>query len=352
MAQKFDLSNLSLSGPVLPVARGVEFDTFFHDAMFSVSTHGPLVYAGEGVGVNTELTWLDRSGKTIGVLAEPGQFFRPSISPDGKRVAVDTKPTEARENIWIYDVDRGTRIPVESSESGPGLYRPIWSPDGKRVAYRNTLGKTSALLVHASDGTGETKQVGGGIQADLVQATDWSADGHYVSVDITRYQGRENWEDSLTVINADSGKPVFEVSNAGDGRFSPDGHWFAYDDAASGELYVTPFPGPGAKIAVSSGGGGDPRWRGDGQELFYISDDMWVVSMQVHESANEFKVISSTKLFRLQLPWNVGFYDITRDGKRFLVNARTVKEQTAPLTLMTNWQSAVQGGLGREIHTQ
>jgi hypothetical protein len=68
---------------------------------------------------------------------------------------------------------------------------------------------------------------------------------------------------------------------------------------------------------------------------------MSVVSVQVRESAKEFHVISSTKLFRLQLPYNVGFYDVTRDGKRFLVNLRTVKEQTAPLTLMTNWQTTL-----------
>jgi hypothetical protein len=90
---------------------------------------------------------------------------------------------------------------------------------------------------------------------------------------------------------------------------------------------------------VSSSGGSDPRWRGDGQELFYITDELMLVSVQVRESAQEFRVLSSHPLFRIQLPFNVGFYDVTRDGKRFLVNARTPQEQLAPLTLVTNWSA-------------
>ena len=210
VAQKFDLSRVTLNGPVFPVARDIQYDTFFQDGMFTVSANGMLVYAGEGVGVNTQLTWLDREGKTLSVLGDPQQLFGPSISPDGTRVAVSAKPTDAREKIWIYDVDRGTRVPVESSESGPALYSPVWSPDGKQVAYRTTLGKTSTLLVHASDGSGEAKQPGA-IQADVVEPTDWSPDGRYLALAIARYQGRDNWEDSLRVIEVDSGKTVFEI---------------------------------------------------------------------------------------------------------------------------------------------
>src|SRR5579859_223554 len=343
VAQKFDASHFTLSGAELPVARNIEYDTFFHDGMFTVSSNGTLVYAKEGVGVNTQLTWMDSRGTILGTLGEPQQFFRPSISPDGKRVAVSTKPTNAREKLWIYDADRGTRIPVESSEAGPSLYRPIWSPDGNQVVYRGTSEKSSTLLVHASDGSGEVKQPLA-IEGDLVQPTDWSPDGHYLALDITKYQGRENWEDSLEVVELGTRKPILEISDGTDGKFSPDGHWIAYYDQKSGEVYVTPFPGPGAKIAISSGGAGDPRWRGDGQELFYVSDELDVMSVEVRESAADLKVASPHRLFRLQLPNNAGFYDVARDGKRFLVNTRTLKEQSAPLTVVENWPALLQNG--------
>ena len=343
VAQKFNLSRFELSGAILPVAREIEYDTFFHDGMFSVSANGVLVYGSAGVGVNTVLTWLDRQGKILGTLGQPDQTFQHSISPDGKRVAVDPKPVDAREKIWIYDVDRGTRIPLMADESGPSLYHPVWSPDGKQLAYRDTEGKTSTLRVHAADGSGEEEPFGGGVRGDVVEATDWSPDGRFLAFDMTRFQGRYEWQTTLQVIGVGrADKPVLNIDSADFGKFSPDGHWLAYSDSHSGEVYVIPFPGPGAPIAVSSGGGDDVRWRGDGKELFYVKDDLMLVAAQVRESAQEFRVLSSRPLFRLQLPRNIGFYDVTRDGQRFLVNARTVKEQTAPLTLVTDWTTQIQ----------
>jgi hypothetical protein len=86
-----------------------------------------------------------------------------------------------------------------------------------------------------------------------------------------------------------------------------------------------------------SSGGIDPRWCGDGQELFYADNNQNLISVQVHESANDFRVLSSRPLFRLPLPNNARFHDVGRDGKLFPVNIRTLKEQAAPLTVVTNW---------------
>ncbi len=341
VSQKFDLARLELSGATLPVVRQIQYHTFFHDGAFTVSTNGTLVYGTAGTGVNSQMTWLDRTGTTIGTLGEPGLLLRQSISPDGKRVAVGIAPSDTREKIWIYDVERGTRIPLVSDETGPNQYRPIWSPDGKQIAYRDTAGKDSNLIVHNSDGSGEERRPGG-MHFELIQPTDWSPDGRYVSVEMTKFQGRANWRDVLRVAELETGKPVFDISDANGAKFSPDGHWLAYYDESSGQVYVTAFPVRGAKIAVASVGGGDVRWRGDGQELFYVTNDQMMTAVQVRESAQEFRVLGSQPLFRLQLPDNVGFYDVMRDGKRFLVNVRTWKEQTKPLMVITNWTAQVE----------
>jgi eukaryotic-like serine/threonine-protein kinase len=339
-AQPFDAARLQLKGTARPVARNVQRDTFFNESSFTVSNNGILVYGAAGTGVNSELTWLDRDGKVLGVLGDPEQFERQAISPNGKRVAVGVKPSgspENIENVWIYDVERGTRVLVAPGEKG-APYSPRWSPDGKQVVYRTLEGMTSALNVRAADGSGERKQIGSRDEG-VITVDDWSPDRRHFAVTLTKvFFGAPNLRNTMQVRLADgSEEPALEISDASAGKFSPDGHWLAYADDNSGEVYVTAFPGPGARIAVSSKGAVDPRWRGDGQEIFYIANDQTMFSVRLHESPRDFQVLSSKPLFRLPLPSGAGYYDATRDGKRFLVNVRTHKEQAAPLTVITNW---------------
>jgi eukaryotic-like serine/threonine-protein kinase len=336
-AQQFDLAHNELKGPALPVARNVQYDTFLEDAAFAVSANGILVYGAVGVGVNSELTWMDRDGHPLAVLGEPVQFTSQAISPDSRRVAVGIKSSDTRERIWIYDVDLGTRVPLDAGEAGPSIQGPRWSPEGKQVAYRDLGGKNSGLYLRASDGSGQERKIQDTADG-IYDSEDWSPDGRYLLIDFSKFLGPRSLHDALQVLRvAGAGKPEFEIDNAASGKFSPDGHWLAYADNLSGQVYVTPFPGPGARIAVSSSGGGDPRWRGDGQELFYVNNDQTLISVQVHESVQDFHVLSSHPLFRFPLPDKAGFYDVARDGKRFLVNIRTLKEQQAPLTVVTNW---------------
>ena len=341
-AQKFDPSRLELSGPSQPIARNIQFDVFSNLGAFSSSMNGILIYAPSGTGTNSVLTWLDRDGNALGVLGEPATFETPAISADGKRVAVPMRPSTHRQMIWIYDVARGTRTPLIAEDSGPGLNYPSWSPDGKQLAYRNVVGKTSALLVHASDGSGEERQIGE--KYDVVGSVDgWSPDGRYLSFTTAKFVGPQNYLNTLRVWRvAEEPKLELEMPNAAMGRFSPDGHWLAFRDDISGQVYATSFPGPGGRIAISSGRGNSPHWRGDGQELFYVADDRTIISVQLSESPQDLRVLSSHPLFRLPLPGQGGYYDVDRDGKRFLVNTRTREQQDAPLTIVTNWSAQFQ----------
>jgi serine/threonine protein kinase len=342
LAQRFDLKYLELRGRAHPVAQNVQYDTFFDNVAFTVSRNGILVFAPMGTGVNTELTWVDRAGKTLGVLGEPEEFISQAISPDGTHVAVGVKRVGSRENIWVYDVQRGTRVPVDASIDGPSFYGPRWSHDGKQLAFRTSRGKTSAMYVRASDGSGDSQQIGGEIEGVLT-VQDWSPDGRYLAYVLTKFRGPDNWTDSLQVIPVTrDARPVFEIQDASDGRFSPDGRWLAYSDETTGQVYVTRFPGLAGHIAVTSSGGTGPGWRADGQELFYVSKDQMLFSVQVRETAQEFRVLSSRQLFQIALPNNIAFYDVSRDGKRFLITMRTHKEESAPLLVDTNWLAPLQ----------
>jgi serine/threonine protein kinase len=340
LAQKFDLERLELSGPAVPLARHIQYDTFFNNAAFTASANGILVYGAAGTGVNSELSWVDRDGKTLGVLGEPAQFEIQQISPDAQRVAVGIKDAAQAERIWVYDVAHGTRIPLTSTVLG-SPYSPSWSPDGKQIAYRTTSGKSSAVKVRASDGSGDEMQIGRDF-GDVLTVDDWSRDGRYLVIFFWQYRGDQGMHNSLQVwpVGSDP-KPVLTIDNAYGGKLSHDGHWLSYSDANDNQLYVTPFPSRGGRIAISTTGGSEPRWRADGQELFYVANNRILVSVQVRESAQNFAVVSSHPLFRLTLPYNIGFYDVTRDGQRFLVNARTRLEEGAPLTVITDWPAQI-----------
>jgi eukaryotic-like serine/threonine-protein kinase len=342
LAQPFDLTHLELRGSARTVAHNVQYDTFFDNAAFTISQTGILVFAPRGTGVNSELTWLDRAGKTLRVLGEPDQFITPAISPDGAHVAVDVKRAGSRENIWIYDAERGTRIPLDTDIAGPPLWGPRWSPDGKQLAYRTTGGKTSAMYIRASDGSGDARRVGPEVEG-VLSVQDWSPDGRYLAYNLTKFLGPDNWKNTLQVVPVIGVvKPMVEIQDAADAKFSPDGRWLAYSDHTTGQINVTRFPSLAGRIAVTASGGNDPHWRGDGQELFYFSNDQMLFSVPVRETAQEFRVLSSRPLFQIGLPNNVAFYDVTRDGKRFLVNIRTPKEESEPLTVDSNWLSSIQ----------
>jgi dipeptidyl aminopeptidase/acylaminoacyl peptidase len=136
----------------------------------------------------------------------------------------------------------------------------------------------------------------------------------------------------------------FDESNA---RFSPDGRWMAYQSNESGkfQVYVQTFPLSGAKYQISTSGGNSPRWRRDGKELFYVSDDQKLMAVPIKLGAT-IEAGTPQPLFPLSPYPGVGsinsFYQPMRDGQRFLVNAPAGGEAAAapPLTVVTNWQAA------------
>jgi Tol biopolymer transport system component len=337
LAQKFDVKRLQLSGPAFPIARHVQYDVFFENASFTVSDDGVLLYGERGTGVNSRLTWMDRTGKPLAELGEPAQYETPRISNDGRQVAVDIKDSALGEHLWVYDADRGTRFPLTGTEAG-AQYSPVFSPDGKQIAYRRLFATKSALYIRNADGSGKEKQIASA--SDVITVRDWSPDGRFLILDYITPLAQKGVHSRIQFLSAGGqGDPVLLMDNAEQGAISPDGHWLAYYDDGDDQVYVTPFPHGGARIAITTGGGDSPRWRGDGQELFYLAPDRTLVAVQLRESANEVRVFSSHSLFRLLLSGEAGFYDVSRDGKRFLVNTTTSVEQAAPLTILTDWQA-------------
>jgi len=325
-------------GEPVPLAQRTLGSSWANFTNFSVSQSGLLLYAPI-FAPPSQLLWIDRGGKQIGSVGEPAVFLSPRLSPDGRRVAVDVfDPARNAMELWLYGADgRGAAKFV----FGPGNHgAPVWSPDGRRIAFasdRKAKGARPDIWV---------KPVDGGLEEILLENSDsnspedWSRDGRFLSFWTVPAEGTRTYR--IRVLDAGSNKKVIEVASGGnngaqDSRFSPDGRWIAYDIDDSGryEVYVQAFPGPGGKWQVSAAGGSIPRWRGDGKELFYLSLDNKIMAVPV-ETTPTFRAGAPVPLFAVH-PGGGAVYDVSADGKRFLVNSLPADQGSPPLSLLVNW---------------
>ncbi len=128
-----------------------------------------------------------------------------------------------------------------------------------------------------------------------------------------------------------------------DAQFSPDGRWIAYisDESGRDEVYVAPFPGPGRKWHVSASGGIRPRWRQDGREIYYLTEDNSIVAVEVRQEESTFEVGAAVPLFTIRPQRPGTIFCVTPDGQRFLVNNSVAEEHPSPLSLVVNWAAGM-----------
>jgi WD40-like Beta Propeller Repeat len=170
--------------------------------------------------------------------------------------------------------------------------------------------------------------------------TSWSADGRFLAY--MSSDGPNGKGDIWVLPLAGERKPFpflqtpqFDEQRA---RFSPDGRFVAYDSDESGkrQVYVTAFPGPGGKQQVSTDGGEDAVWRGDGRELFFLSEGK-LMAAEVKTNGSGLEIGNVQLLFDAHSGYGrFPHYDVTRDGKRFIV-ATVGEGGTAPMNLVVNW---------------
>jgi Tol biopolymer transport system component len=239
--------------------------------------------------------------------------------------------------------------------SDPGNeWLATWSPDGSRIIFSSEHDSTvSNLYQKASSGAGNEDLL---LKSnEQKSAQDWSRDGRFLlySVNVKGEQDNEASHD-LWVLPLTPGDDKAELYlgtefNESQGQFSPDSRMIAYSSNASGgykyEIYVQPFPKASSdKWKVSTGGGIAPRWRGDGKELFYVSADSKMMAVEVSTSPvlkfGTPKVLFHAPILRGGTIHNVTRYDVSADGKRFLINSATAEGAApppSPITIVLNW---------------
>ena len=333
-AQRFDSGKFELKGEPAPILTEVEYQARVGRVGFSATDSGLLVAQNSGAVSFSQLIWFDRKGNQLGVVGKPELYANVSLAPDGKSAAVDKTDT-ANQNIdvWIYDLQRDGSKRMTFDPAIDAM--PVWSPDGSRLAFSSSRQNFFNLYLKGADGAQEEKPIQH-VNADEYPS-DWSRDGKFILYN----RGPELW--SLTLPEMKSAAFLKTPSTLKNAHYSPDGKWVAYASNESGkwEVYVTSFPAAQGKWQVSSGGGEQPRWRGDGKELFYLSSDGKVMSVPVTEGAN-FDVGAPVPLFQANPREPVGtseqlFYDVSRDGQRFLINTEVKQREVEPMTVILNW---------------
>jgi len=193
------------------------------------------------------------------------------------------------------------------------------------------------------------KPTGGAGKEELLNSpgfpSDWSRDGRFIIFSQNDTKARSGiW---VLPLSGDRppvpGKPFpflqTEFNEIG-AKLSPDSKWVAYTSNESGqnEVYVQTFPSPGGKLPISTGGGSRPVWRRDGRELYYIAADGKLMAVEV-KTGSKFEAGAPKPLFDTRLGNRP--FDISPDGRRFLLANSMEDAGHTPMTVVVNWTGEV-----------
>ncbi len=337
-ALPFSLASLTATGDPFPVAEGGRYPSVFSD--------GTLVYESVGSAGSYQLAWVDREGKVEKTIGQPQEAMRrPALSPDGRRVAV-TGTEDGNQDIWIHDVERGTKTRL-TFDPAPDT-SPVWSPSGDRVAFNSGRERNAALgdiFVKASDGSGEEQPLVAGPLPEGVP--DWSPDGRYLIYRVIDPSSDTDWDQWYVALTGD-GKPTPFLNTRfreTESQFSPDSRYVAYMSNESGrfEIYVKPFPSGEGKWQVSVNGGRNPKWSRQSGELFYVEDNT-LMAVKVRTSPT-FEASTPQKLFdgeEIGMRFDTysptsNMYDVAADGQHFVVVRPVGTRGQTYLTIVENW---------------
>jgi len=310
-------------------------------AAFSVSAGQELIYASGGAvaAAGLELAWFDRTGTRVDTLGTPAAISRLFFSPDRKSLAYSlADPSSHNSDIQIFDVARG--LPRRFSFDPAQELYAVWSPDGESIVFNSDRRGHFDLYRKASNGAADEES----LYADGLEKypTSWSPDGKFLLYYTLNDPNGALWVLPDPLGPPGSAKPYRFVPGMF-GQFSPNGKWVAYRSNESGfAIYAAPFPGPGGKRQISIGGGNFPRWGSDGKEIFYIRAGGQLMAAEVAETGDTLEVGKVTPLFSAPLPVGNGYpYDVSADGRRFLMIVPPERSNSESLKLVQNWTAGL-----------
>jgi Tol biopolymer transport system component len=336
MAQRVDFDTGAVVGAPVRLAPEVFHypDTGWVAA--DVSRNSVLVWRSPGID-DAQFEWVDRGGRTLGLIGESDAYTNFDVSPDGARVVTVRRRGDTATTLFLMDAARNLTTPISSQEMEAPVSDPTWSPDGQQIAYRRG---TSIVL----------RNVFGGEERVLRHWTgypdSWSADNKYLLVGRPRGPDYQLWAVAMDGSDTEDIQLVQQLPLADEPRFSPDRKWVAFHAALQGapQVFAIRFPPTGERWQLSTDGGVQPRWGGGGRELYYLDSNgqMMMVAMP---NGDPTKARSPEPLFGLRLEPSTAFdqFAPVLDGQRFLVRRalRPGGADTGPVHVIVNWPESL-----------
>jgi dipeptidyl aminopeptidase/acylaminoacyl peptidase len=339
LSQAFDPGKAAMLGAPASVVSGVLVGG---NALLSASENGVLMFQRDVGAAILDLTWCDRTGRKLGTVGATDQYSNPAISPDGKRLAVGIGEVTAHtRDIWVYDLERGGRYRLTYDPADD--FNPVWSPDGRYIAFSsNRRGKRDIYRKLAS-GTGDEELLYGSATEDKA-VESWSPDGKFLWFNLTDPKNRAD----IYQLSLDDRKVAKYISTPFDedhAQLSPDGRWLAYHSLESSheEVYLQPYPATGERWQVSTAGGTEPQWRGDGKELFFMAGNA-LTAVDIKVTGKSVQIGIPHPLFEAKIPVISlrNRYVPTKDGQKFLVIWQQEQQATGFDTIV-NWTELIKG---------
>jgi Tol biopolymer transport system component len=270
------------------------------------------------------------------LIEDLGAFlFRPALSPDGQRVALERYSGWQSLQVWVLqrEEEAWARVAVVDG------WGPAWTPDGTGLVYGTTRNQKQVLV---------RRSVVGGAEEVLhtdqlrLEPIAFLPDGQ--SLLFWRATGRGD----ILLLGPEGQVETVVATEAAEeiAALSPDGRWFAYESDASGqaEIYLQPFPPEGhSPRLVSTDGGRAPRWAREGLRLFYREGYPAagrIVAVEVREapglSLSAPVTVVETLATGSGAQQAYAFFDVAPDG-RVLLAERLTQLEPSELVVVRNW---------------
>ena len=339
LAQQFDWRQSKLSGAPFAIAKHVRGWQTTGAFEFATSLSGTLVF--QTAGDAQRLALLDLGGREVGTVAGTGRYNSFAVSPSGTRVAFSRATAGlGTYDVWSLDVERGVETRITSAEGNELL--PVWLSGEKAIVYSASEEGLPNLVRRDLD-TGKEVHL---LPVGTFQlGQDVSPDGRTLLYTESSTQGPS----TLWTLPVSGGTPSALLSSgfsSGNVHFSPDGHYIAFlsDESGSDEAYVSPYPGPGERLRISSGGATDLRWNRATGTIFYSDGEgrLWSVPVStkpVLRIGKRKALFTAKSLLQRQTTWTT--FDVFPDAKRVLVAVPEVTADELPLTVVVNWPASV-----------